>query len=222
MSMKKVGFVGWRGMVGSVLMQRMHAEQDFALVEPVFFSTSQVGGMGPFIGKETAPLKDAKNVDELRAMDIIVSCQGGDYTNEVFPKLRDAGWKGYWIDAASALRMNKDAVIILDPINGAAIRDAVKRGGRNFIGGNCTVSLMLLGLHGLFKAGLVEWMTAMTYQAASGAGAENMRELVKQMGQVYDSAKTLLADPASAILDIDRAVSDTLRSEALPKQYFGA
>ncbi|HXC39642.1 MAG TPA: aspartate-semialdehyde dehydrogenase [Burkholderiales bacterium] len=219
--MKKVGFVGWRGMVGSVLMQRMHAEQDFALVEPVFFSTSQVGGMGPFIGKETAPLKDAKNVDELRAMDIIVSCQGGDYTNEVFPKLRDAGWKGYWIDAASALRMNKDAVIILDPINGAAIRDAVKRGGRNFIGGNCTVSLMLLGLHGLFKAGLVEWMTAMTYQAASGAGAENMRELVKQMGFAHAKAQALLDDPASAILDIDRAVSDSLRSKDLPSQHFG-
>ena len=208
-------------MVGSVLMQRMHAERDFALIEPVFFSTSQVGGMGPFIGKESAPLSDANDVDALSAMDIIISCQGGDYTNAVFPRLRAAGWKGYWIDAASALRMQDDAVIILDPINEAAIRQSLRDGGRNFIGGNCTVSLMLLGLHGLFKAGLVEWITAMTYQAASGAGAENMRELVGQMGFAHASAQALLADPAAAILDIDRAVSDSLRSEQLPHHHFG-
>ena len=220
--MKRVGLVGWRGMVGSVLMQRMHAEQDFALIEPVFFSTSQVGAMGPFIGKETSPLKDAGNIDDLRAMDIIISCQGGDYTNDVFPRLRGAGWKGYWIDAASALRMNDDAVIILDPINGDLIRDALARGGKNFIGGNCTVSLMLMALHGLFREGLVEWMTAMTYQAASGAGAENMRELVKQMGFAHASAKGLLDDPASAILDIDRTVAEAIRSDQLPTAHFGA
>lgn len=209
-------------MVGSVLMQRMHAEQDFALVEPVFFSTSQIGAMGPFIGKETAPLKDARSVDELRAMDIIVSCQGGDYTNEVFPKLRESGWAGYWIDAASSLRMREDAVIILDPINGGAIRGAVRAGGKNFIGGNCTVSLMLMGLHGLFREGLIEWMSAMTYQAASGAGAENMRELVRQMGFAHGTVQALLADPASAILDIDRRVSEGIRSAAFPTEHFGA
>ncbi len=219
--MKRVGLVGWRGMVGSVLMQRMSIEQDFALIEPVFFSTSQVGAMGPFIGKETAPLKDAGSINDLRAMDIIISCQGGDYTNDVFPKLRAAGWKGYWIDAASALRMNDDAVIILDPINADLIRDAIASGGKNFIGGNCTVSLMLMALHGLFREGLVEWMTAMTYQAASGAGAENMRELIKQMGYAHASAKGLLDDPASAILDIDRTVAEAIRSDELPKVHFG-
>jgi len=208
-------------MVGSVLMQRMSIEQDFALIEPVFFSTSQVGAMGPFIGKETAPLKDAGSINDLRAMDIIISCQGGDYTNDVFPKLRAAGWKGYWIDAASALRMNDDAVIILDPINADLIRDAIASGGKNFIGGNCTVSLMLMALHGLFREGLVEWMTAMTYQAASGAGAENMRELIKQMGYAHASAKGLLDDPASAILDIDRTVAEAIRSDELPKVHFG-
>src|SRR3954469_17627118 len=180
--MKRVGFVGWRGMVGSVLMQRMAAERDFALIEPVFCSTSQVGAMGPFIGKETAPLKDAKRVDDLAGMDIVVSCQGGDYTSAIHPQLRAAGWKGYWIDAASALRMNNDAVIILDPVNRAVIDRALAKGVRDYIGGNCTVSLMLMAMHGLFEAGLIQWLTAMTYQAASGAGAENMRELVTQMG----------------------------------------
>src|SRR5262252_7399529 len=209
--MKRVGFVGWRGMVGSVLMQRMHAERDFALIEPVFFSTSRVGQMGPFIGKETAPLKDAKSVPELAAMDVIVSCQGGDYTNEVYPQLRAAGWKGYWIDAASALRMREDAVIILDPVNGELIDRALSRGVRNFIGGNCTVSLMLMGMHGLFKADLVEWVTAMTYQAASGAGAENMRELVAQMGFAHQAARKALEDPAGAILEVDRSVTSALR-----------
>jgi len=220
--MKRVGLVGWRGMVGSVLMQRMHAEQDFALIEPVFFSTSQVGAMGPFIGKETAPLKDARNIDQLKAMDVVISCQGGDYTNEVFPQLRSAGWKGYWIDAASALRMNDDAVIVLDPLNAPLIRDAMVRGTKNFIGGNCTVSLMLMALHGLFREDLVEWTTAMTYQAASGAGAENMRELVGQMGYTHAAVKSLLDDPASAILDIDRGVAAALRSAELPTQNFGA
>ena len=219
--MKKVGFVGWRGMVGSVLMQRMAAERDLALVEPVFFSTSQVGAMGPFVGKETAPLKDAKRVDELAAMDIVVSCQGGDYTNEIHPKLRAAGWKGCWIDAASALRMKDDAVIILDPVNRAVIDRALERGVRDYIGGNCTVSLMLMAMQGLLQAGLVEWLTAMTYQAASGAGAENMRELVKQMGFAHAAARTLLDDPASAILELDRAVATAIRSDALPKEHFG-
>jgi aspartate-semialdehyde dehydrogenase len=207
-------------MVGSVLMQRMHAERDFALVEPVFFSTSQVGALGPFIGKETAPLKDANSVDELSTMDVIVSCQGGDYTGEIHPRLRARGWKGYWIDAASALRMKNDAVIVLDPVNMRVIEDALAKGVRDYVGGNCTVSLMLMGMHGLFQAGLVEWITAMSYQAASGAGAENMRELVQQMGFVHAAAKPLLDDPASAILEIDKAVAGALRSEALPRRHF--
>ena len=219
--MKRVGFVGWRGMVGSVLMQRMHAERDFALMEPVFFSTSRVGELGPFIGKETAPLKDAKSVRELASMDVVISCQGGDYTNEVFPRLRAAGWKGFWIDAASALRMQDDAVIILDPVNMNVIKDALSRGVRNYIGGNCTVSLMLMGMHGLLKADLVEWITSMTYQAASGAGAEHVRELVKQIGFVHQAARSSLEDPASAILELDRAVTTALRDESLPRQQFG-
>jgi aspartate-semialdehyde dehydrogenase len=209
-------------MVGSVLMQRMHAEKDFAPIEPVFFSTSQVGAIGPFIGKESAPLKNANSMEELSAMDVIISCQGGDYTNQMHPRLRASGWKGYWIDAASALRMKDDAVIILDPVNPRLIEDAIARGVRDYIGGNCTVSLMLMGLHGLFKAGLVEWLTAMTYQAASGAGAENMRELVKQMGFVHAAAGELLDDPAGAILEIDKAVAGAVRSDALPHQHFGA
>ena len=219
--MKRVGLVGWRGMVGSVLMQRMHAERDFALIEPVFFSTSQAGALGPFIGKETAPLKDARSVKELSAMDIIVSCQGGDYTNEVFPQLRAAGWKGYWVDAASALRMKDDAVIILDPVNMHVIKDALAKGVRNYIGGNCTISLMLMGMHGLFRADLVEWMTSMTYQAASGAGAEHMRELVQQMGFVHESARSTLEDPACAILEVDRAVTSALRDRSFPSEQFG-
>ena len=220
--MKRVGFVGWRGMVGSVLMQRMHAERDFALIEPVFFSTSRVGQMGPFIGKESAPLKDAKNVKELAAMDVVVSCQGGDYTNEIFPQLRSSGWRGYWIDAASALRMRDDAVIILDPVNMGVIKDALSRGVRNYIGGNCTVSLMLMAMHGLFKADLVEWVTAMTYQAASGAGAEHMRELVRQMGFAYQASKSVLDDPAGAILDVDKLVTSALRDDSLPHAQFGS
>ncbi len=217
--MRKIGFVGWRGMVGSVLMDRMRAESDFALIDPVFFTTSNVGGKGP--GESKEPLKDAASIADLKRMDAIVTCQGGDYTNDVYPKLRAAGWDGYWIDAASALRMKDDAVIILDPVNMQVIEDALARGVKNYIGGNCTVSLMLMALHGLFKEGLIEWMTAMTYQAASGAGAQNMRELLAQMGAAHASAGELLADPASAILEIDRRVADTLRSDALPKEHFG-
>src|SRR5438094_1091452 len=208
-------------MVESVLMQRMHAERDLALIEPVFFSTSRVGELGPFVGKETAPLKDAKSVSELALMDIVISCQGGDYTNEVFPKLRASGWGGYWIDAASALRMRDDAVIILDPVNMNVIRDALSRGVRNYIGGNCTVSLMLMGMHGLLKADLVEWVTSMTYQAASGAGAEHVRELVEQIGFVHQAARPSLEDPASAILELDRVVASALRDGSLPRREFG-
>jgi len=217
--MRKIGFVGWRGMVGSVLMDRMRADNDFTLIDPVFFTTSNVGGKGP--GESKEPLTDAKSIADLTRMDAIVTCQGGDYTNEVYPKLRAAGWDGYWIDAASALRMKNDAVIILDPVNMQVIEDALARGVKNYIGGNCTVSLMLMALHGLFKEGLVEWMTAMTYQAASGAGAQNMRELLEQMGVAHAAAGGLLADPASAILEIDRRVADMLRSDALPKEHFG-
>ena len=219
--MLKVGFIGWRGMVGSVLMQRMLEENDFVNIEPQFFTTSQVGGAGPNVGKDTPPLKDAKNIAELKHMDVIVSCQGGDYTSEVFPKLRGDGWNGHWIDAASTLRMEEDVVIILDPVNIHVIKDAMQKGGKNWVGGNCTVSLMLMALNGLFKENLVEWATSMTYQAASGAGAQNMRELLKQMGAANQVVSSLLADPASAILDIDRAVAATLRDDAFPKAHFG-
>jgi aspartate-semialdehyde dehydrogenase len=219
--MLRVGFVGWRGMVGSVLMQRMREERDFDLIDPVFFTTSNPGGKGPDVGREVPPLKDAKDIAELQAMDIIISCQGGDYTTEVFPRLRAAGWNGHWIDAASTLRMEKDAVIILDPVNRDVIDQALAAGGRNWIGGNCTVSLMLMALGGLFRENLVEWATSMTYQAASGAGAQNMRELLQQMGEAHRVASDLLADPASAILDIDREVAGTLRDEHFPTAQFG-
>jgi aspartate-semialdehyde dehydrogenase len=219
--MKKVGIIGWRGMVGSVLVERMRAERDFDLIAPTFFSTSQAGGKGPNIGRDAGPVADANNIAALAAMDILISCQGGDYTNAVFPKLRAAGWDGYWIDAASALRMQPDAVIILDPVNRDVIDAALARGVKNYIGGNCTVSLMLMAMAGLFKAGLVEWMTAMTYQAASGAGAANMRELVAQMGAVHAAARPLLDNPASAILELDRVVADTLRKGAVPTEQFG-
>jgi aspartate-semialdehyde dehydrogenase len=203
-------------------MQRMLEENDFSRIEPQFFTTSQVGGAGPKVGKDTPALKDAKNIAELKRMDVIISCQGGDYTTEVFPKLRAEGWQGHWIDAASTLRMEKDAVIILDPVNMHVIKDAMHTGGKNWVGGNCTVSLMLMALNGLFKANLVEWATSMTYQAASGAGAQNMRELLKQMGSANQSVSSLLADPASAILDIDRTVAATLRDDAFPTSHFGA
>lgn len=219
--MKKVGLVGWRGMVGSVLMQRMVEEGDFASIDPVYFSTSSVGGKAPALGgKEGGVLLDAMSVDALKQMDIIVTCQGGDYTKEIFPKLRATGWDGHWIDAASALRMDKDAVIILDPVNLNVIKDALAKGGKNWIGGNCTVSLMLMGLGGLFQNDLVEWVSAMTYQAASGAGAQNMRELLCQMGALHDAVKAELADPASAILDIDRKVAETMRSASFPTKNF--
>lgn len=221
--MKRVGLVGWRGMVGSVLMQRMREENDFALIEAVFFTTSNVGGKGPDLGNGVAvpPLKDATNIDELKAMEVIISCQGGDYTSDVFPRLRAAGWKGYWIDAASTLRMADDAIIILDPVNRDVIEQGIASGVKNYIGGNCTVSLMLMGLGGLFKANEIEWMTSMTYQAASGAGAQNMRELLSQMGEAHRVAKSLLDDPASAILDIDREVAGILRDERFPIDNFG-
>lgn len=218
----RVGLVGWRGMVGSVLVQRMQAEGDFAHIDPVFFTTSSVGGRAPDVGRDVPPLKDARAIDELRQMEVVVSCQGGDYTSEVHPQLRAAGWNGYWIDAASALRMQADAVIILDPVNLGVIEDGLARGVRDYIGGNCTVSLMLMALDGLLKRGLVEWLTAMTYQAASGAGAQHMRELVTQMGQLHASVADLLADPASAILDIDRRVAETMRSPDFATEQFGA
>ncbi|SDR78709.1 aspartate-semialdehyde dehydrogenase [Pseudomonas oryzae] len=219
--MKRVGLVGWRGMVGSVLMQRMLEERDFDLIEPVFFTTSNVGGQGPSIGKDIAPLKDAYSIDELKTLDVILTCQGGDYTSEVFPKLREAGWQGYWIDAASSLRMNDDSVIVLDPVNRKVIDQSLDNGVKNYIGGNCTVSLMLMALGGLYEAGLVEWMSAMTYQAASGAGAQNMRELIKQMGVIHSAVADDLANPASAILDIDRKVAETQRSTEFPVDHFG-
>ena len=217
----RVGLIGWRGMVGSVLMQRMREENDFDLIDPVFFTTSQTGQAGPDVGKDVPPLKDAKDIDELKAMDVIISCQGGDYTEAVYPELRKAGWNGYWIDAASTLRMEDESVIVLDPVNMDVIKDALAKGGKTFVGGNCTVSLMLMAIGGLFKQGLVEWISPMTYQAASGAGAKNMRELIKQMGAIHDDVKTLVDDPASAILDIDRQVTNFMRSDAYPVEQWG-
>jgi len=201
-----VGLVGWRGMVGSVLMDRMQAEGDFDLIEPVFFSTSNAGGQAPAQAKHEGKLKDAFDIDALKQCAVIVTAQGGDYTSEVFPKLRAAGWNGHWIDAASTLRMQDDAVIVLDPVNLPVIRDALARGGRNWVGGNCTVSCMLMGVGALYKAGLVEWMSSMTYQAASGGGAQHMRELLTQFGSIHAEVRPLLDDPKSAILEIDRKV----------------
>ena len=209
-------------MVGSVLVQRMREERDFDLIDPIFFTTSQAGAPAPAIaGKTTPPLKDARDIATLMGADVLISCQGGDYTTEIYPKLRAAGWTGYWIDAASTLRMKEDAVIILDPVNRQAIDAAIDAGVNAFIGGNCTVSLMLMAMAGLFKEGLVEWVSPMTYQAASGAGAKNMRELLSQMGVVHAAASARLSDPASAILDIDRTVTETLRGSALPTSEFG-
>ncbi|MFC4158209.1 aspartate-semialdehyde dehydrogenase [Chitinimonas lacunae] len=219
----KVGFVGWRGMVGSVLMQRMREEHDFDLISPHFFTTSNVGGQAPDIGRvDLAPLADARSIEALQAMDVILTCQGGDYTNEIHPKLRAAGWKGYWIDAASALRMADDAVIVLDPVNREMIDQALAAGTRDFIGSNCTTAIMLMGLGGLFRAGLIEWVSTMTYQAASGGGAQHMRELLTQMGRIHAGVSQLLDDPASSIIDIDRRVAVTLRSDTLPTEHFGA
>ena len=214
----KVGLVGWRGMVGSVLLQRMQEENDFAGIEPVFFSTSQAGAPAPM---NAGTLKNASDLAELKKLDVILTCQGGDYTKAIHPKLRKAGWQGYWIDAASTLRMEKDAVIILDPVNRGVIDAALAKGQKDFIGGNCTVSLMLMALGGLFRADLVEWLSSMTYQAASGAGAPNMRELINQMGVLHGSVHDRLKDVASAILDIDRDVTAILRSDIMPKAEFG-
>ena len=221
-SMKRVGFVGWRGMVGSVLLQRMSEEQDFAWIEePVFFTTSQLGGVGPDIGREIPALQDANNLQQLQSMDAIVSCQGGDYTSQVHEQLRSSGWQGYWIDAASTLRMVDDSVIILDPVNRSVIDDALRAGKRDFIGGNCTVSLMMMAMGGLFEHDLVEWISAMTYQAASGGGARHMRELLAGMGSLHESVADLLDDPASAILEIDRLVTERLRSSEYSSEQFG-
>lgn len=220
--MKRVGFVGWRGMVGSVLMQRMRDEGDFArIAEPVFFTTSQVGQPGPKIGVDIPPLMDANDLEALASMDAIVTCQGGDYTKSVFADLRKSGWKGYWIDAASSLRMADESIIVLDPVNLDVIEQSLDNGKLDFIGGNCTVSLMLMALGGLFRNDLVEWASAMTYQAASGAGARNMRELITQMGQIRDSVDGLLSDPASAILEIDQGVSSAMRSSEFATDNFG-
>ena len=215
-----VGLIGWRGMVGSVLVERMLAERDFDLIDPVFFSTSQTGTEGPSVGKRTPAVKNAKDLAELRACDVLISCQGGDYTTEIYPKLRDAGWTGYWIDAASTLRMKDHAVLILDPVNRDVIDRSLAAGLKDYIGPNCTVSLMLMAMTGLFRAGLVEWVTAMTYQAASGAGAKNMRELIAQMGHLHRAVATPLADPASTILEIDRGVTAALRAPDLPTTEF--
>jgi len=219
--MKRVGFVGWRGMVGSVLMDRMREENDFSRIdEPVFFTTSQVGQVGPDIGEDIPLLKDATDLDELKKMDVIVTCQGGDYTKQVFSDLRAGGWKGYWIDAASSLRMADDSIIVLDPVNDQVIRQALSEGRKDYIGGNCTVSLMLMGLGGLFQHDLIEWMSAMTYQAASGAGARNMRELLNQMGSLRDSVSDLLHNPASAILNIDQEVTSAMCADGFPTENF--
>jgi len=215
----KVGFVGWRGMVGSVLMGRMQEENDFSDIEPVFFTTSNVGGKAPHA--DAPPLQDAYDLSALKELDVIISCQGGDYTHAVFSDLRGAGWDGYWIDAASSLRMDDSAIIVLDPVNDDVIKEGLAKGVKNYIGGNCTVSLMLMALGGLFKSGLVEWVSSMTYQAASGAGAKNMRELITQMGEIHDSVSDELNDPAAAILDIDRKVAEKMRGD-LSIDQFGA
>jgi len=221
--MKKVGFVGWRGMVGSVLINRMLEEKDFdGSFEPLFFTTSQAGQAAPDFGFDLPPLADASDIELLKQQDIIVTCQGGDYTSDIYGKLRSAGWKGYWIDAASTLRMENDSTIILDPVNRGVIDNALAQGKKDFIGGNCTVSLMLMGLGGLFENNLVDWVSSMTYQAASGAGAKNMRELLSQMKLLGEVADPFLKDPASAILDLDRAVTDAIRSDAFPTANFGA
>jgi aspartate-semialdehyde dehydrogenase len=218
--MQEVGIIGWRGMVGSVLLDRMREEKDFDLIAPTFFSTSQAGADGPRVGSSASKVHDANDIAALAKMPMLISTQGGDYTQAIHPRLRAAGWKGYWIDAASALRMEKDAVIVLDPVNLGVMQAARARGVKDYIGGNCTVSLMLMAVAGLMRAGLVEWITAMTYQSASGAGAQNMRELLEQMGVLHGSASALLQNPASSILDIDRAVSAAISGEEFPRTHF--
>jgi aspartate-semialdehyde dehydrogenase len=220
--MNRVGIIGWRGMVGSVLLERMRQEQDFDRVEPVFFSTSQAGNAAPSTGHAAQPVQDANDIAALAKLPILISTQGGDYTQSVHPRLRAAGWGGYWIDAASALRMQPDAVIVLDPVNLPVMQAALRGGVKDFIGGNCTVSLMLMAVGGLMRAGLVEWISAMTYQSASGAGAQHMRELLEQMGTVYRSVSPSLHDPAAGILEVDRAVTTALLGGDLPREHFGA
>jgi aspartate-semialdehyde dehydrogenase len=218
---KTAGIIGWRGMVGSVLMERMREEKDFKGYEPVFFTTSNVGGKGPDIGLPVPPLKDASDIKALSGLDIVVTCQGGDYTQKAYPELRKSGWKGYWIDAASTLRMEKDSIIVLDPVNRAVIDEGLGRGIRTFVGGNCTVSLMLMALSGLFARGTVEWLSTMTYQAASGAGANNMRELVAQMAVLGNASRDLLNSPVSTALEIDKVITRELRGTNLPVEFFG-
>ena len=219
--MKNVGFVGWRGMVGSVLMQRMVEEHDFDYINPVFFSTSQAGQAAPTFGGKTGSLQSADNIDALQALDIIVTCQGGDYTSDIYKKLRATGWQGYWIDAASTLRMEDEAIIVLDPVNKANIQTALDKGIKTFVGGNCTVSLMLMSLGGLFAENLVDWITVSTYQAASGGGARHMRELLTQMGMLNAEVAKELQDPNSSILDIERKVTQKMRDGSLPTDNFG-
>ncbi|MCU4674888.1 aspartate-semialdehyde dehydrogenase [Catenovulum sp. 2E275] len=218
--MKKVGLVGWRGMVGSVLMNRMVEEKDFDLIEPIFFTTSQAGQAAPNFGKDAGLLLDANNIDELKKMDVIITCQGGDYTKAVYPKLREAGWNGYWIDAASSLRMEKDAIIVLDPVNQSVIKQGLANGVKTYVGGNCTVSLMMMGLGGLFANNAIDWISSMTYQAASGGGAKHMRELLSGMGYLNQSVAAELQDPASAILEIDKKVTAALNSDGFPTDNF--
>lgn len=220
-TMKKVGLVGWRGMVGSVLLERMEKQNDFANIDTTFFTTSQAGQLGPDLAGDAKPLLDASDVSELSKMDIIVTCQGGDYTKAVYPKLRESGWDGYWVDAASALRMSDDSIIVLDPVNKDVITQGLEQGVKTFVGGNCTVSLMLLALGGLFEKDLIEWVSPMTYQAASGAGARNMKELIAQMGAIHSSVAQQLDNPSSAILEIDKIVSEKMASSDLPQDQFG-
>ncbi|WP_028320904.1 aspartate-semialdehyde dehydrogenase [Desulfatiglans anilini] len=220
--MLRIGFAGWRGMVGSVLMGRMIEEKDFSGFEPVFFTTSNVGGQGPDVGLDIPPLQDAYDVERLKNLDIIVTCQGGDYTKKVYPQVRAAGFKGYWIDAASALRLEKDSIIVLDPVNRAVIDKGLDQGIKTYVGGNCTVSLMLMALGGLFAQGEVEWISSMTYQAASGAGAKHMQELIAQMVDLVDAGRPYLKDTAATAIDLDRAVTKKLRDTAFPTENFGA
>jgi len=219
---RQVGFIGWRGMVGSVLIERMKEERDFALpMQAVFFSTTQRLKKGPDVGNgEAFVVKNANDIDELVKLDVIVTCQGGDYTNQIYPLLRQKGWRGYWIDAASTLRMHKEAIIILDPVNRCAIDQALKMGIKTYVGSNCTVSLMLIALSGLFQQDLIEWITSMTYQAASGAGAQNMRELIMGMGAINTCVASEFTNPSTTICDIDRKVMDILRSDTFPKKHF--
>ncbi len=219
--MLRVAFIGWRGMVGSVLMDRMLEEGDFQDFEPMFFTTSNVGGLGPDVGMEIPPLQDAYDLNLLEARDIIVTCQGGDYTQTVYHELRSRGWQGIWIDSASTLRMEKESIIVLDPVNGPLVRDGLRSGIRTFVGGNCTVSLMLMALCGLFRERLVDWISSMTYQAASGAGANHMKELVAQVTVLGDASRELMNDPASSAVEIDALLTRTMQSDAFPVDQFG-